>query len=76
MGRAITSATFKKFSEDIENLCKNFVDLKIAYLKKKSKDEMEVLEISKDYYIDDSEKYFLKEEKQKKIYLIIIFTIE
>ena len=66
MGRAITSATFKKFSEDIENLCKNFVDSKIAYLKQKSKDEMEVLEISKDYYTDDSEKYFLKEEKQKK----------
>ena len=28
MGRAITSATCKKFSEEIENLCKNFVDKK------------------------------------------------
>ena len=33
MGRAITSATCKKFSEEIENLCKNFVDKKINLLK-------------------------------------------
>jgi len=25
-GTAITSATFKKFSDDIENLCKEFVE--------------------------------------------------
>ena len=66
MGRAITSATFKKFSQDIENLCKNFVDIKIDYLKSKSKDEMEVLDIAKDYYMDDSEKYFKKEEKPQR----------
>jgi predicted GTPase len=47
MGRSITSATFKKFSQDIEDLCKNFVDIKIDYLKSKSKDEMEVLDIRK-----------------------------
>ena len=58
MGRAITSATCKKYSQDIENLCKNFVDNKIEYLKQRSRDEIEVLEISKDYYMDDSEKYF------------------
>ncbi len=34
MGRAITSATCKKFSEEIENLCKNFVDKKIKILLK------------------------------------------
>ena len=28
IGRAITSATFKKFSEDIENLCKEYVEKK------------------------------------------------
>ena len=66
MGRAITSATFKKFSQDIEDLCKNFVNIKIDYLKSKSKDEMEVLDISKDYYMDDSEKYFKKEEKPQR----------
>ena len=32
MGRVITSATFKKFSQDIENLCKNYVDEKIKFL--------------------------------------------
>ena len=53
MGRAITSATSKKYSQDIENLCKNFVDKKIDYLKNQSKDEMEVLDISKDYYISE-----------------------
>ena len=66
MGRAITSATFKKFSQDIEDLCKNFVEKKIDYLKNKTKDEMEVLDISRDYYMDDSEKYFYKEEKPRK----------
>ena len=66
MGRSITSATFKKFSQDIEDLCKNFVDIKIDYLKSKSKDEMEVLDIAKDYYMDDSEKYFRKEEKPQR----------
>jgi len=67
MERAITSAKFKKFLDDIENLCKNFVDMKINYLKQQSKDEMEVLAISKDYYMDDSNKYFDKEEKPKRV---------
>ena len=66
MGRAITSATFKKFSQDIENLCKNFVDAKIDYLKQKSKDEMEVLDISKDFYTDNSDQFFNNEEKPKR----------
>ena len=67
MGRAITSATFKKFSDDIEELCKNFVDIKIYYLKQQSKDEMEVLAISKDYYMDNLNKYFDREEKPKRV---------
>ena len=66
MGRAITSATFKKFSQDIEDLCRNFVDKKIEYLQQRSKDEMQLLDISKDYYIDDLEKYFSSEEKPKR----------
>lgn len=66
MGRAITSATFKKFSQDIEDLCRNFVDKKIEYLQQNSKDEMQLLDISKDYYTDDSEKYFSSEEKPKR----------
>ena len=67
MGRAITSATYKKLSQDIENLCQNFVDAKIYYLKQKFKDELEVLEIAKDYYIDNSEKYFVEENKPKRV---------
>ena len=66
MGRAITSATSKKFANDIENLCKNFVNTKIEYLKQNYKDEMELLEVAKDYYMDDSEKYFNTEEKPKR----------
>ena len=65
MGRSVTSATFKRFLDDIEYLCKNFVDNKINYLKQQTKDEMEVFAISKDYYTDDSDKYF-EQEKNKK----------
>ena len=67
MGSAITSATYKKLSQDIENLCQNFVDTKIYYLKQKFQDELEVLEIAKDYYIDNSEKYFVEENKPKRV---------
>ena len=42
MGRAITSATFKKFSQDIENLCKNYVDERIKFLQQGLKYEMEI----------------------------------
>ena len=49
MVRAIISATFKKFYQVIEDLCRNFVDKKIVYLKQSSKDEMLLLDISKDY---------------------------
>ena len=66
MGRAITSATFKKFSQDIEDLCRNFVDKKIEYLQQRAKDEMQLLDISKDYYMDDFEKYFSSEERPKR----------
>ena len=66
MGRSITSATFKKFSEDIENMCKKYVDVKIDFIEKIFKDENEILEIAKDKYIDDSDKYFINEEKKYK----------
>ena len=66
MGRAITSATFKKFTEDIEQLCKNYVDNKINFIKEISKYEMEILEIAKQMYVDDSEKYFNNENKVQK----------
>ena len=63
MSRAITSATFKKFSQDIENICKKFVDVKIDFIHKIFKNEMEILEIAKDKFADNSEKYFKNEDK-------------
>ena len=53
IGRAITSATFKKFSEDIENLCKEYVEKKIEYISKIFKDEDELLEVAK--YLSNEE---------------------
>ena len=66
MGRAITSATFKKFSQDIENLCKIYVDKKIDFIQGIFKYEMEILEVAKSMYVDDSEKYFINENKKVK----------
>ena len=63
MGRAITSATFKKFSQDIENLCKKFVDIKIDFIHQIFKNEMEIIEVAKDKFADSSEKYFKNEDK-------------
>ena len=63
-GRAITSATFKKFSDDIENLCIEFVDSKITFIEKKLVYEMEILDVAKKMSINNSEKIFDKVEKQ------------
>jgi hypothetical protein len=64
MGRSISSATFKKFSQDIEDLCKKYVDVKINFIQKIFKDENEILEIAKDKYIDDSGIYLKDEDKK------------
>ena len=67
MGRAITSATCKKFSEEIEKLCKNFIDNKINFIQEQFKYEMEILELNKSYYVEDIDDIFEnQEEKQKK----------
>ena len=74
MGRAITSATCKKFSEEIEKLCKNFIDNKINFIQEQFKYEMEILELNKSYYVEDIDDIFEnQEEKQKKNYLKIIY---
>ena len=65
-GRAITSATFKKFSQDIENLCKRYVDEKINFIQTIFKDENEILEIAKDRYVDGSDKYYKDLDKKYK----------
>jgi predicted GTPase len=69
MGRAISSATCKKLSQDIEQLCKCFVDEKIDYIQKIFKYEMEILDFSKNLFVEDledEEDYFNTNTKEKK----------
>jgi len=69
MGRAISSATCKKLSQDIEQLCKCFVDEKIDYIQKIFKYEMEILDISKSLFmeeLEEEEDYFNTNKKEKK----------
>ena len=56
MGNAITSATAKKFSEEIENLCKKYVENKLNYINQTFRDELELLEVSKSLVKNDEEK--------------------
>jgi len=66
MGRAITSATCKKFSEEIENLCKNFVNKKINFIQEQFKYEMEILDLAKSLFVEDIDDIF--ENHEEKIY--------
>ena len=68
MGRAISSATCKKLSQDIESLCKDYVDKKILYIHNIFKYEMEILEVLKNLFVqdldDDEEDYFTNTKKR------------
>lgn len=66
MGRAITSATFKKFSEDIENLCRDYVDKKLDYVQNIFQDEKELFEIT-NYLVNEEEDYFNDNKNKKNI---------
>ena len=69
MGRSISSATCKKLSRDIENLCKDFVDKKILYIQNIFKYEMEILELAKRFFVeelDEDDDYFGNKKKHKK----------
>ena len=69
MGRAISSATCKKLSQDIEQLCKSFVDEKIDFIQNIFKYEMEILEVSKSLFSEESEDdedYFSTNKKVKE----------
>ena len=69
MGRAISSATCKKLSQDIEELCKRFVDEKIDFIQKIFKYEMEIFDVSKSLFSEESEEeeiYFSTKKKEKK----------
>ena len=64
MGRSITSATCKKFSQEIEKLCKNYVEKQINFIEKQFKYEMEILDVSRSIYVEDMED--LIEDSEKK----------
>ena len=64
MGRSITSATCKKFSQEIENLCKNYVENQINFIEKQFKYEMEILDVSRSMYVEDVED--LMEDSENK----------
>ena len=57
MGRSISSATCKNISDDIEDLCTDFMDKKMLYIKNIFKNEMEIIELAKSLFDDN-----LKEE--------------
>ena len=65
-GRAITSATFKKFSEDIKNLCKEYVDNRINFILKIFANEMEILNVAKSMFKKKEDKIFNKENNKIK----------
>ena len=67
MGRAISSATCKKLSQDIEDLCKDYVDEKILYVQNIFKYEMEIIEVAKNLFVEDlenEEDYFGSKKKK------------
>jgi len=66
MGRAITSATCKKFSQEIEKLCKEFVEKKINFIELIFKYEMEILDVSRSMYVEDMED-LLENQEEKEI---------
>ena len=65
MGRAISSATCKKLSQDIENLCKAFVDEKNEYIHNLLKYEMEIVDICKPLYVEDTDEENVFEKKKE-----------
>ena len=55
MGRSISSATCKNISDDIEDLCTDFMDKKMLYIKNIFKNEKEIIEVAKSLF-DDNQK--------------------
>ena len=68
MGRSITSATCKKFSQEIEKLCKNYVEKQINFIEKQFKYEMEILDVSRSMHVEDMEGLIEDSEKNKLKY--------
>lgn len=64
MGKAITSATSKKFSEEIEGMCEKFVNDKLDFINQIFKDEFELIENAKSLVSQDDNE---DEEASKKM---------
>ena len=72
MGQAITSATSKKFSEEIEGMCKEFVENKFNVINEIFKDESELLEYFKSLVnFDEDEEEGLNQSKNNNREIIL-----
>ena len=74
MGQAITSATSKKFSEEIEGMCEKFVENKLNFINKIFKDESELLGCSEslvDFDEDEEEGEGLNQPKNNNREIIL-----
>ena len=65
MGKAITSSTYKKFSQEIEKICKVYVEKKINFIEEQFKNEMELLDVSRNMYAEDIEDLLENPEKKQ-----------
>ena len=75
MGKAITSATSKKFSEEIEGMCEKFVENKLSSINKIFKDEFELLESSKSLInVDEDEDEEIQPKNTHRIILLSKFN--
>ena len=63
MGRSISSATCKNIIDIIVELCEDFMNKKISYVKNLFKYEMELLEVAKNLFVDDLEQEEVEEEE-------------
>lgn len=66
MDRAITSASCKKFSEEIEKLCKEYVENKLLYITNIFTEETEILEQAKKLDYEDEEEDNIEHKKNYK----------
>ena len=67
MGKAITSATSKKFSEEIESMCEKFVEKKLSSINNIFKDEFDLLNNLKNLYnyYEDEDDYITPKNNQR-----------
>lgn len=75
MGEAITSATSKKFSQEIAGMCKKFVEDKLSFIDKIFKDEYELLQYLKSSSnFDDDEEDYPHQPRNRRPFRPLSFT--